>query len=128
MDHFKLLCTFSYRKNIDSVIRKIEEDIIDIQKIFIFHNATNESEQYITFNANTLKNPVYNNYITIHRKKETNTLYTVNALNIIIKNLNNGILDTKYIINWQLYNNMMLLVKNNEVSRVPLVLEDVIKY
>lgn len=128
MDSLKLLCTFSHKKNLEYTIQKIEDDLLDIQKIFIFHNVENPSEKYLTFNINTNKNPVYNNYITIHRKKDTNTLYTVNALNIIIRNLNNGILDIKYIINWTLYNNMLLLVKHEDVNRISLELEDIIEY
>lgn len=128
MDSLKLLCTFSHEKQLDAVLRKIEDDLIGIQKIFIFTNAENATEKYLTFNISTAQNPVYTNYITIHRKKETNTLYTVNALNIIIKNLNNGLLDIKYIINWHLYNNMLLLVKHDDVNRVSLVLEDILEY
>jgi len=36
------------------------------------------------------------NTISLHRKKITNTLYTINALNELIKTINNGVLDTKY--------------------------------
>ena len=60
------------------------------------------------------------NTIMIHRKKETNTLYTVNALNAIIKKTNNGVLDKKFIINWPLYENSLMLNDGNEVRHIHL--------
>jgi hypothetical protein len=47
----------------------------------------------------------------VHRKKETNTIYTINALNELIINLNNGVLDKKYPIEWGRYKDMMILKK-----------------
>jgi hypothetical protein len=49
--------------------------------------------------------------IMVHRKKETNTIYTINALNELIMNLNNGVLDKQYPIEWENYRNTMLLKK-----------------
>ena len=47
--------------------------------------------------------------IMAHRKKETNTLYTINALNRLIRNLNNGEMDKLYPIDWNSYRNYMIL-------------------
>ena len=44
-----------------------------------------------------------------HRKKETNTLYTINALNRLIESLNGGRLDKSYQIEWRDYTNSMIL-------------------
>ena len=56
----------------------------------------------------------------IHRKKETNTLYTVNALNAIIRKVNNGILDKKFIIEWENYSNSLLLTDGDEARHIHL--------
>jgi hypothetical protein len=56
------------------------------------------------------------NTILLHRKKESNTLYTINALNALIKSLNNGILDTNYRITWLDYKNSILLIQNNDLN------------
>lgn len=55
--------------------------------------------------------------IMVHQKRETNTIYTINALNELIMNLNNGILDTTYKIEWERYKNCALL-KNKDGFRV----------
>ena len=47
--------------------------------------------------------------ITINRKKETETLYSINALNTLIRELNNGVLDKKFRIEWSNYHNQLLL-------------------
>ena len=51
--------------------------------------------------------------ILVHRKKETNTIYTINALNELIMNLNNGVLDKKFPIEWERYRDTMLLKKTD---------------
>ena len=49
------------------------------------------------------------NTILTHRKKESNTLYTINALNSLIAHLNGGIVDKSYMVNWEDYRNSMIL-------------------
>ena len=61
------------------------------------------------------------NTISIHRKKETNTLYTVNALNEVIKDLNNGILDKTMIIPWESYENSFILVDDPGYKQINLI-------
>jgi hypothetical protein len=56
------------------------------------------------------------NTILLHRKKESNSLYTINALNLLIRSLNHGVLDTNYKINWIDYKNSIMLVQNNDLN------------
>jgi hypothetical protein len=55
------------------------------------------------------------NTILVHRKKETNTLYTINALNELIKSLNGGVVDTRFRVDWQHYRNTVLLTTQGEL-------------
>jgi len=128
MYNLKLLCTSITSKKVDETLDYIEDNFVDIEKIFIFYDRDHTNTYYLTFNIDTTKNGIYENFISIHRKKEYNTLYSVNALNLIIRNLNNGILDTKYKLDWSLYRNVLLLSKGNDIRRIPLVLEEIIKY
>jgi hypothetical protein len=57
----------------------------------------------------------------LYTKKETNTLYTVNALNEVIKDLNNGILDKTMIIPWEAFENSFILTEENGYRRIDLV-------
>ena len=77
----------------------------------------NDRELLCTYNADfDPKNETLRNTISIHRKKHTNTLYTINALNALIKSLNNGILDTNFRITWLDYKNSILLIQSNDLN------------
>jgi hypothetical protein len=63
-------------------------------------------------------NNIPDNTILVHRKKETNTLYTINALNTLIKALNGGVVDPKFKVDWQHYKNCILLTQGNELRQL----------
>ena len=87
-------------------------------KIFVLHIKSND-EYVCTYNieqGNTEGLP--SNTIMVHRKKDTNTLYTINALNELIKRLNGGVVDTKFPIDWQHYRNTILLTQHDELKAI----------
>ena len=107
----QLLCTFSNREEYENVILLIKEcyDVL-LNKIYILEDVENTYNLMLTYNvAKTQRMPETNNTISIHRKKHTNTLYTINAINELIKSANNGILDKSFKINWQNYTNQLLI-------------------
>ena len=117
----QLLCTFAHKTNLDIVTEYIKQNFeIPEKRIFVFSNYSNRKELYCTFNA-TDNGYRGKNTISIHRKKETNTLYTVNALNEVIKDLNNGILDKTMIIPWEAFENSFILTEENGYRRIDLV-------
>ena len=117
----QLLCTFAHKTNLDIVIEYIKQNFeVPEKRIFVFSNYDKKTELYCTFNAEN-NGHRGKNTISIHRKKETNTLYTVNALNEVIKDLNNGILDKSMIINWENFENSFLLTTEYGYKRVDLV-------
>ena len=119
----QLLCTFAHRKDLDLISDYITKSYtVAERRIFVFSDADNKSDLYLTYNIERgvfTKTP---NTISIHRKKETNTLYTVNALNTIIVKANNGVLDKTFIINWETYRNTLLLTSDNDLRPIPLEL------
>ena len=117
----QLLCTFAHKTNLDIVTEYIKQNFeIPEKRIFIFANHSKRNELYCTFNAED-NGHRGKNTISIHRKKETNTLYTVNALNEVIKDLNNGILDKTMIIPWEAFENSFILTEENGYRRIDLV-------
>ena len=94
----QLLCTFAHRKDLDLIVDYVQKSYtISEKRLFVFSNADKPSELYVTYNVEPDDYGKTPNTIMIHRKKETNTLYTVNALNAIIRKVNNGILDKSFI-------------------------------
>ena len=115
----KLFCTFVSEEDIDYMVNDISRSYsIMYNKMFVlFIKST--GEYVITYNveqANVSNIP--DNTILVHRKKDTNTLYTINALNTLIKSLNGGVVDPRYKIDWQHYRNCILLTQQNEIKQL----------
>lgn len=105
----QLLCTFTY-------IDQLPTSISSIHKIYENNVANLICYSYVDIPKNIIC--VYNVYtaekrmkdtISINRKKDTNTFYSINALNSLIKVLNNGVLDKSYKVEWADYVNSLLL-------------------
>lgn len=109
----QLLCTFAHQSDLNIIIDYIKQSYqIPEQRIFVFANSENMQQLYCTYNADASDHRGQNT-ISIHRKKETNTLYTVNALNAIIRKVNNGILDKTFQVDWSRYNNSFILTDDD---------------
>jgi len=115
----KLFCTFTTLEGMEELIKNLTSQYsIMYNKIFALYIKSND-EYVITYNVDqgnvTL---IPENTILVHRKKETNTLYTINSLNELIKNLNGGVVDTKFPIDWQHYKNCILLTQHGELKQL----------
>ena len=115
----KLFCTFATEDSLDSVLQEVQERYkIIYNKIFVLYSKS-QDEYICTYNVDFGNVSTFlENTILVHRKKESNTLYTINALNTLIKELNEGVLDTNFRINWPDYKNCILLTKGPELKRV----------
>lgn len=124
----KLFCTFSTEQGLDSLISEIQSRYkIIYNKIFILYSS-NQDEYICTYNVDFGNiSGFIPNTILVHRKKESNTLYTINALNLLIKELNGGVLDTSYKINWPDFRNCILLTKGNELKKVNTKLHKIVE-
>ena len=125
----KLYCTFIHDEDVDEVVDRIldEYDIL-FNKIFVLVSI-DRTKTMLTYN---IDGPIYNlqlpNTILVHRKKQTNTLYTINALNEVIKYLNEGELDTSYQVDWDRFRNSLLLTRpNGGFKKIKTRLKDIIE-
>lgn len=118
----QLLCTFTDIHNLDFTIDLIIEcNDIFYNKIYILSSIDDPKQLMCTYNipkSNDFLDGVKNT-ISLHRKKHSNTLYTINALNTLIRKLNNGILDKTFSIDWDDYKNCILLFDSeNSIQRI----------
>ena len=115
----KLFCTFTTLENLDSLIENLSSKYnIMYNKMFVLHVKSND-EYVVTYNVEQGNvNNIPENTILVHRKKDSNTLYTINALNELIKGLNNGVVDTRFRVDWQHYRNCILLTQHNELKQL----------
>ena len=118
----QLLCTFTPKNRLDDVLELIIEcnDIL-YEKIYVFQNGNDSSQLICTYNVEYEDDnhpediPIT---ISLHRKKQSNTLYTINALNEVIRSLNNGVLDKKFPIPWDDYYNSLLLTNDSGLNKI----------
>ena len=118
----QLLCTFTRKSKLNEIVDIIVScnDIL-YDKIYVFENKDDSNQLICTYNVEFIENYEENiiDTISLHRKKQSNTLYTINALNEVIRSKNNGILDKKFPIEWSEFQNTLLLVNDQGLNKIP---------
>ena len=124
----KLFCTFTSLENLDSLVEDLQSQYtIMYNKMFVLHIKSND-EYVVTYNVDQGNiSSIPDNTILVHRKKDSNTLYTINALNELIKRLNDGVVDSRYRVNWQHYRNTILLTQQNELKELKTKIHKIIE-
>ena len=125
----RLYCTFTTSGDVDILVDKIQMSyVILFNKIFVLESLDGEKVM-LTYNVdlgNSSNEFIIDNTILVHRKKQTNTLYTINALNELIKSLNNGVLDKTFPIEWDNYRNCILLVQAEGFNKIDTKVKEII--
>ena len=126
----QLLATFTTKDNLDETIEKIVDAYtIIFSKVYVLQNENNVNKLICTYNVDTQDGIDYNKVegtISLHRKKHSNTLYTINALNECIKIVNNGVLDTTYQLDWENYRDSILLTNDSGLRRIDTEVQEII--
>ena len=125
----RLYCTFTNVDDIKETLSTIKTSyVILFNKIFVLESLDGEKIM-LTYNVdmgNSSSESMVNNTILVHRKKQTNTLYTINALNELIKSLNNGVIDKSFVVNWNDYRNCILLIQTDGFNRIDTKVKEII--
>ena len=125
----RLYCTFVEDNEVKDVSQRIQSSYkVLFDKIFVLESLDGDKIM-LTYNVdlgNSNNEFAIGNTILVHRKKQTNTLYTINALNELIKSLNNGVLDKSYSINWDDYKNCILLVQADGYKKINTKIKEII--
>ena len=133
----QLLCTFCKSDELIKTCQEISEKYqVVSNKIFILENTeevTNvyseeEQQLILTYNVtNADLSDVLNSTISVHRKKQTNTIYTINALNKLIMEKNNGILDKRFRVDWEELENMVLVTAYGKLKRISTQVKQILR-
>ena len=118
----QLLCTFTQKNNLNDVVNLVIEcNTIVFDKIYVFENGNDSNQLICTYNVEYNEDFMQGipDTISLHRKKHTNTLYTINALNDLIRELNGGKLDKSFSIEWENYRNCLLLTNDGGLNKIP---------
>jgi len=118
----QLLCTFTTVEGIDATIEAIKGSYkLVFNKVYVLENTEDANQLVLTYNVtkptdSTVTPPP--STISVHRKKQTNTIYTINAINKLIESKNGGVLDKSYKIDWNELQNMVLVTAYGKLKIV----------
>ena len=127
----QLLCSFTTKDNLDETVKKITDAYsIVFNKVYVLQNEDIINELICTYNVDTSDGVDYNKVtgtISLHRKKYSNTLYTINALNEVIAELNNGVVDSKFIVPWENFKNTLMVTNSEGLNKISTRIYKIIK-
>ena len=127
----QLLATFTTKEDLDKTTQKIQNAYtIAFGKIYVLQNENQVNELICTYNVDLNAGADYNDVkgtISLHRKKHSNTLYTINALNEVISNLNNGLVDSKFVVPWENFKNTLMVTNSDGLNKISTRIYKIIK-
>lgn len=89
------------------------------KKIYVLQSGANNNDIFLTFNALKGNSAFYPHTMSVHRKKEFNIIYSINALNELIKEENNGVMSPSHQIAWENYRNCFITARDGKVKITP---------
>jgi hypothetical protein len=127
----QLLCTFTTKTELQNTLQLIRDTYhIVYNYIYVLQNKGNLDELFVTYNIDTQYKPdrPLEDTILVHRKKQSNTLYTINALNELVKEENNGVLDKSFSIDWDKFKNSIIVTNVEGTKKISTRIFEVIEF
>jgi len=119
-----LLMCFSSAEDYRNKLQEIREVFRPEGNIFVLGNRFDDNEIFLTFN--TEYNFKIGGYIKINKKRDTNTLFTIDAVNHLSMQ-ENGEIIKDWIPNWNEFENCLLLIRDGQLAVIPTKLIEIIK-
>tara|TARA_R100000734_G_scaffold14704_1_gene10834 strand:- start:440 stop:880 length:441 start_codon:yes stop_codon:yes gene_type:complete len=117
-----LLASFIKAESEEEVLAEVEFIASNInltnKYIFLLEDKEDPTNKILSYNAIVSKNRVYNPRlytIRVHRKKQTNTLYTINALNKAVALEHDGQTGKHLKLDWEKYQDSILLTAGSDL-------------
>jgi hypothetical protein len=127
----QLLCTFTSKDELQNCLQRIRETYhLVYNYIYVLQNKSNLEELFVTYNIDTQYKPTYplRDTILVHRKKQSNTLYTINSLNELVKELNGGKMDKNFTVDWDMFKNCIIVTNTEGVKKISTRVFEVIEF
>jgi hypothetical protein len=127
----QLLVSFTKPNKLDQTIEQITACYkLAFNKVYVLENILNVKELICSYNINSeseIVGEIPQNTISVHRKKDTNTIYTINALNYVIALLNDGKCDPNFPMPWEKYKNCILVTNAEGLKKIETKIHSVMK-
>ncbi len=118
----QLLCLFTIKDELDSSIDFVLKNYtLTNPNVFVLESKIKSDEVFITFNVEKGSAAIPSKWKTIlvHRKKQSNTIYTINALNEVVKSKTGGQMDSSYMIDWNEFYGCILTTSLDGYKKIP---------
>ena len=115
---------FSSTEDYRNKLQEIREVFRPNSNIFVLENRFDDNEIFITFN--TEYNFKIGGCIKVNKRKSTNTIFTIDAVNYLSIQ-ENGVIDKDWIPNWNEFENCLLLMRDGGFSVIPTKVKEIIK-
>jgi|TARA_E500000331_G_C17209192_1_gene692837 hypothetical protein len=129
-----LLASFLTTNSEDIVMEEVQKIVDQLEltnnMIFLLEDIEQPENKILTYNIVPVKGQPYNkNLFTmrVHRKKQTNSLYTINALNQAIALEHDGQTGKHLKLSWENYSNSVMLSVKGELRVVPIKVAKIFK-
>lgn len=127
----QLLCSFTTTDGLEATLAQIVHSYdVAFDTIYILQNVDTPTALCCTYNINLgspVTEPIPEATISLHRKKATNTLYTINALNLLVAELNGGKVDKRFMVPWEEFQNTIIVTAYNRLKRINTKLHKIVK-
>ena len=121
-----LLASFINSESEEEILTEVQAIVDNLtltnKFIFLLAQKSDPSKKILTYNAQTEPGSPFNPRlytIRVHRKKQTNTLYTINALNCALKLEHEGRSGKDLKLDWEQYANCLLLTTSKNLAVHP---------
>lgn len=129
----QLLCTFIAADKLDESVDLVKNSYtLAFNNIYVLENVDDPTQLILTYNIITgsLKSQYAPpaSTISVHRKKQTNTIYTINALNALIASKNDGKIDKSYKIEWNELKNSVLVTAHSQLKLIKTKIQQILNF
>lgn len=129
-----LLASFIRTSNEEDIQEEVEYIVHNIEitnnLIFLLQDDNDPDKKILTYNAITERGKPFNPRLftmRVHRKKQTNTLYTINALNAAVAAQHDGKTGKDLKLDWSQYENSIILTTGKELQVHPVSVSKIYK-
>jgi hypothetical protein len=129
-----LLASFINSADDEIIMTEVEHIVNHINLtskfIFLLADLKNPDKRILTYNAIIEKGKGLNPRLytmRVHRKKQSNTLYTINALNLAVAEQHEGKTGKDLKLDWETYRDSLLLANGKELQVYPIEVRKIFK-
>lgn len=116
----QLLCTFAtYQTYLQEVRALVQYYDIPENAVYVLQSTLDFNDIFLTFNAKRGKIEFYPRTMAVHRKKEYNVIYSINALNELIRSETGGMSGREYQVDWEQYRNSFISTSGGKFRVIP---------